>query len=100
MAPTIFQAVVNGLNAIDEFNGSMNADFLGVGLTSARKSSLGAHRDAWYLQAFATGPMTLDRSSFAKIREHADAYCGIDGFDEYNWYVASFESGLSVLSMV
>ena len=90
VAPTIFQAVVNGLNAMHQFNGDLNADFLGVGLTSARKNPLGAHRDSWFLQTFTTGPMTLDRSTFAKIQEHADAFCGLDGFDEYNWYVPPF----------
>jgi hypothetical protein len=29
--------------------------------------------------------MTLHRSTFAKMQLNGDSFCGIDGFDEYNW---------------
>jgi len=84
VAPTIYQALAGGLNAMHEYEGETSGGFLGVGLTSTRKVPRG-DPDAWYGVAFTSGPMTLDRSTFAKIRLHAPEFCGRDGFDEYNW---------------
>lgn len=91
VGPTIYQAIVNGLNAMDEFAGETRGGFLGLSLdpTSGNlKPGVKGTKivmDYWKSLQFVSGPMTLHRNTFTKIKEYAAFYCGIDGFDEYNW---------------
>jgi hypothetical protein len=91
-APTIYEAIVNGLNAIDELAAQTKGGFFGIALDptegNAKKEPAKGRfdPDTWLVDPFVSGPMTLTRSTFLKIKEHANAYCGVEyGFDEYNW---------------
>jgi N-acetylglucosaminyltransferase II (MGAT2) len=89
VAPTIYQALVGGLNAMDEFEKETKRGFLGLSLDPTNGNRKAVQRnidpDAWYGAPFTSGPMTLHRSTFAKIQQSAASFCGRDGFDEYNW---------------
>jgi N-acetylglucosaminyltransferase II (MGAT2) len=89
VAPTIYKAIVNGLNAIEEVEHESNLEYFGLELTvtfgNNRPVLERLDTDAWRSSAFLSGPMTLSRRVFSKIQKHAATYCGMDGFDEYNW---------------
>jgi N-acetylglucosaminyltransferase II (MGAT2) len=85
---TIYQALINGLNAMEQFHDATNGGFFGMGLDAqsnrhARKP-IPSDPDAWFAEIF-SGPMTINRHIFALLQQHAVTYCGLDGFDEYNW---------------
>jgi Glycosyl hydrolases family 38 N-terminal domain/N-acetylglucosaminyltransferase II (MGAT2)/Alpha mannosidase middle domain/Glycosyl hydrolases family 38 C-terminal domain len=89
VAPTIYVAILNGLNAIEEFENGSSIEYFGLELTETvgnrRPVIRRSDTDAWRSSAFLSGPMTLSRRIFRKIQQHAATYCGVDGFDEYNW---------------
>jgi N-acetylglucosaminyltransferase II (MGAT2) len=85
VAPTVYQAIVAGSNILDSVGSEAQGGFLGLGLdpTNAdKKTEPFWLEDTWHAEVFATGPMTLNRSVFAQLKAHADAYCTVD---EYNW---------------
>jgi len=85
VAPTIYQALVNGLNAMDEFKDETDRGFLGLSLdpTEGNDKKLPKNdANSWYPAPFLSGPMTLNRSIFLKIQQHAEAFCR---YDDYNW---------------
>lgn len=89
VAPSIYKSVAAGLDAMEELKEETNGGFLGISFdpTHGGMKSLGkgASPEFWSATQFISGPMTLNRSTFLKIKENSDSYCGVDGFDEYNW---------------
>ena len=87
--PKIYQAIVNGKHSLEENEKLVDGGFFGLVLDSKIKGSSEAPKDsdidAWHKSAFVSGPMTMNRKVFTKIQQHAANYCGVDGFDEYNW---------------
>lgn len=86
VAPTIYTAVVSGLNVMDAMENKTDGGFFGIGLdpteadVNIEPTWIG--EDSWYAAIFHSGPMTLSRPVFAKIVAHAEEYCK---FDDYNW---------------
>ena len=79
----VYKVVVQGLNAIMEFENTTSVKALGVGL-AARSPQHAYMKDtsAFNLAPFTSGPITMSREIYALIRDHAEDYCHID---EYNW---------------
>ena len=84
LAPTAYSTIVNGLNAIDQFE--KEDDFVGVGLDCTEAGSSAEpfwiDDDAFFADIFRSGPMTMNRAVYRELRDHADDYCN---FDDYNW---------------
>jgi Glycosyl hydrolases family 38 N-terminal domain/N-acetylglucosaminyltransferase II (MGAT2) len=84
VAPSVYRAIAMGLNAMDQFEAATKGGFLGIALEPT-KHLVQLTSDDWFVEAFRTGPMTLHRLTYQKLQENAAIYCGLDGFDEYNW---------------
>jgi alpha-mannosidase II len=87
VAPTIYAALVSGLNVIDQYDDkTIGGGFLGIGLDPTRGGSkyepVHVPSSSWFVDAFHSGPMTLNRKAYEQLREHASEYCR---FDDYNW---------------
>jgi Glycosyl hydrolases family 38 N-terminal domain/N-acetylglucosaminyltransferase II (MGAT2)/Alpha mannosidase middle domain/Glycosyl hydrolases family 38 C-terminal domain len=86
VAPTIYEALVSGLNIMEAYEDKTLGGFLGIGLDPTRGGSkyepINVPQTAWIVDAFHSGPMTLSRTSYEQLREHASEYCR---FDDYNW---------------
>lgn len=79
VAPTVYSTILQGLNAIKQFEHKTDERFFGVGLdVGVRQRAF----DYFSLEPFTTGPMTMSRSVFTQLQEHAADYCRID---DYNW---------------
>ena len=89
LGPRIYQALVNGKYLLEEKEKEIENGFFGLVLdSSALGSSVGPRftdMNTWHTSAFVSGPMTLNRKVFGQIQQNAANYCGMDGFDEYNW---------------
>jgi N-acetylglucosaminyltransferase II (MGAT2)/Glycosyl hydrolases family 38 N-terminal domain/Alpha mannosidase middle domain/Glycosyl hydrolases family 38 C-terminal domain len=91
VAPTIYQAMINGLNGMLQFNNETKGAFLGLNLDPSAGGireilkEIDGSSEEWFAEPFMTGPMTLHRSTFERLQQGAAYYCGLDGFDEYNW---------------
>jgi len=88
VAPTVYGAIIEGLNVIElnDHKTSNGIGFLGVGLDPTEGNAVHEptymDSDTWFVSAFRTGPMTMNRRAFAQLQRHAQDYCR---FDEYNW---------------
>lgn len=89
VAPNVYAAIIAGMNVMDNITDMVPGGFLGLGLdpTNSGKNLLNSnHTDApWKADSFRTGPMTLNRSIFAKIKENVHAHYAYCTFDDYNW---------------
>lgn len=85
VAPTIYEAVVEGLNLM-EMHEKDGFEFFGLGMDptegGGKLQPTYISNNAWFASVFRSGPMTISRKIFERFRDEAAAYCR---FDEYNW---------------
>ena len=85
VGPTIYSALIEGLKLTQQYESKSDGGFLGVGLDPTHGGSKfepSTKSDEWFVEAFHSGPMTLNRNVYQKLRDHASEYCR---FDDYNW---------------
>jgi alpha-1,6-mannosyl-glycoprotein beta-1,2-N-acetylglucosaminyltransferase len=86
VAPTTYGALIAGLNVAAEFDRNVTGGLFGVGLDPTEaghfREPLHVAGDAWFAKGFRSGPMTMSRSVFRRLRLHAAHFCR---FDDYNW---------------
>lgn len=85
LGPSIYEAVRTGLEILEEAEKYAPGGLLGLELdptfAGARKEQK-ALGEKWYFIEWTTGPMTLSRNVFERIKQSADIFCS---FDDYNW---------------
>jgi len=86
VAPTVYSAIVSGLNAMEQIEKETKGGFFGIGMdpteADAKVEPFWYDGDSWYADIFHSGPMSMNREVFAKLQAHAEDYCK---FDDYNW---------------
>jgi hypothetical protein len=74
VAPTVYEAVLAGPNAMIEYEANTTGGFFGVGMEPKKDRNaptIYLEDDVWYAEAFRTRPITMNRSVFAKIQQNA-----------------------------
>jgi hypothetical protein len=85
VAPTIYSAVIAGLNVMEDMDKEISGGFFGLGMDPSMANTAFEpyyKKATWYVEAFKSGPMTMNRDMFKKLQQHAKEYCT---FDDYNW---------------
>ena len=85
IGPSIYEAITVGLHVLVQAETTVPGGIIGLELDPTlagnrrEQKNLG---DYWYAMQFATGPMTLGRNIYRKMKANAESYCT---FDDYNW---------------
>jgi hypothetical protein len=89
LGPKTYQAIVNGKHSLEQNEKNIEGGFFGMALDPTIGGSTPdptpSSPNAWHKSAFISGPMTMNRKIYQRMQQHAANYCGVDGFDEYNW---------------
>jgi alpha-1,6-mannosyl-glycoprotein beta-1,2-N-acetylglucosaminyltransferase len=86
VAPTVYTTIASGLNVMQRYGNEIKGGFFGLVLDATEAGNQiepdWLENDTWIVDVFRTGPMTMSRSIFSTLKDHATEYCK---FDDYNW---------------